>query len=206
MLLQALAAPGPELIEGPAGLGHADHRHVEVAALDHRLQRREDLLVGEIARGAEEDAGVGVTSHHGLLMRSPRRLLDVPAELEAHRREHLVLEVRLAPRAESRVERRREHRRGHGLVDAAMIVQRPSPESDTRPANFDRPGSSTQCGGGQVQQPGGDHAAPPPHLGDVAEVEVVLVVLGVAQGRGLGVDLVRALPMLAALRTPSPSA
>ena len=41
VLLDAVAGPGPELVEIPAGLGHADDRHVEMAALHHRLQRRE---------------------------------------------------------------------------------------------------------------------------------------------------------------------
>src|SRR5262249_20254269 len=45
----------------------------------------------------------------------------------------------------------------------------------------------------QVEEPGGDHAAAPPHLGDVAQVEVVLIVLRVAQRRRLGIDLVGAL-------------
>ena len=38
-----------------AGLCHADPRHGERAALHHRLQRRKDLLVGQIARGSKED-------------------------------------------------------------------------------------------------------------------------------------------------------
>jgi hypothetical protein len=33
VLLQAILGPGPELVEGPAGLGHADHRHVEMPRL-----------------------------------------------------------------------------------------------------------------------------------------------------------------------------
>src|SRR2546422_10910854 len=36
----------------------------EVTALHHRLQRRENLLVGEIARGPEEDQGVGLRVRH----------------------------------------------------------------------------------------------------------------------------------------------
>ena len=55
MLLQAVLRPGLELVEIPAGLGHADDRHVEMAAFHHRLQRREDLLVGQVAGGAEEN-------------------------------------------------------------------------------------------------------------------------------------------------------
>ena len=42
---------------------------------------------------------------------------------------------------------------------------------------------------GQVEQPGADHAAAPPDLGDLGDVEVVLVVLGVLERRGLGVGL-----------------
>ena len=87
-----------QLLEVPAALGHADDRHIEVAALDHRLQRREDLLVRQIAGGAEEDQGVGVSSlmdfsFSQLLAR--RGFLDVSAEPEAHGRQQLVLEIRL---------------------------------------------------------------------------------------------------------------
>src|SRR6266550_1588167 len=39
VLLDAVARAGAELVDPPAGLGHADHRHVEVAAFRHRLQR-----------------------------------------------------------------------------------------------------------------------------------------------------------------------
>jgi hypothetical protein len=43
-----------QLIQGPAGLGDADDRHVKLAAADQRLERREDLLVRQVAGGAEE--------------------------------------------------------------------------------------------------------------------------------------------------------
>lgn len=43
----------------PPPLGHADHGHVEVAALDHRLEGRKDLLAGEVAGGAEQHERVG---------------------------------------------------------------------------------------------------------------------------------------------------
>ena len=64
VLLDALLRPRAQLVEGPAGLGHADDRHVEVAALGHRLQRREDLLVGQIAGRAEEHERVGMCVAH----------------------------------------------------------------------------------------------------------------------------------------------
>ena len=71
---------------------------------------------------------------------------------------------------------------------AALIVQRPSPESETRPPNCDSSGSFEERRGRQVEQPRGDHAAAPPHLGYLADIDVVLVVLGVPQRRRLGVD------------------
>ena len=49
-----------ELVERPAGLGDADDRHLEPAAPRQRLQRREDLLVREVAGGAEKDQRIGV--------------------------------------------------------------------------------------------------------------------------------------------------
>ncbi len=63
VLLEAVARAGAQLVDPPAGLGHPDHRNVEMAPLHHRLQRREDLLVSEVAGGAEEDQGVGVLAH-----------------------------------------------------------------------------------------------------------------------------------------------
>ena len=72
---------------------------------------------------------------------------------------------------------------------AAIEVQRPSPESETRPRELVEVRDCAQRRGGQVEQPGADHAAAPPHLGDLGEVDVVLVVLGVSQRRGLGVGL-----------------
>ena len=63
VLLEAVAGARAELLDAPTRLGDADHRHMQVAALEHCLQRREDLLVREIAGGAEEDEGVGRLAH-----------------------------------------------------------------------------------------------------------------------------------------------
>ncbi len=68
--------PRLQLVEVPAGLGDADHRHVEMAALDHRLQRRKDLLVREVAGGAEEHQRVGMELAHRDFPRSARYLPD----------------------------------------------------------------------------------------------------------------------------------
>ena len=55
VFFHAIARAGTKLLEGPAGPGHTDHRHVELTALRQRLKRRKDLLVGQIAGGAEKD-------------------------------------------------------------------------------------------------------------------------------------------------------
>ena len=87
---------------------------------------------------------------------------------------------------------------------AALIVHRPSPESETRPAKSESVASFDQGGCRQVKQPRGDHAAAPPHLRDVTQIEVVLVVLGVAQGRRFGVDLVGSLADVGAAQDAQP--
>ena len=76
---------------------------------------------------------------------------------------------------------------------AALIVQRPSPESETWPENFDSFAILDKETAVRSKQPGGDDAAAPPDFGDVAEVEIVLVVLGIAERRRFGIDLFRVL-------------
>ena len=125
VLLEAVLGAGLELVERPAGLRHADDRHVEVAALHHRLQRGKDLLVREVAGRAEEHEGVGVRGRSSWAPASRRRLLEMAAELVAHGRQQLVGEVRLAARAEALVQRGGEDGRRHRLVDGRL--DRPPP-------------------------------------------------------------------------------
>src|SRR6266567_5236919 len=58
MVLEAVARPIAQLVQGPAGAGHADDRRIQMAPPDQRLQRGEDLLVGQIARRTEKNEGV----------------------------------------------------------------------------------------------------------------------------------------------------
>ncbi len=51
--------------------------------------------------------------------------LDMSAEPEAHRREHLVAERMLLPRSETGKERRRDHMRRHRFLDRGL--DRPAP-------------------------------------------------------------------------------
>ena len=100
MFLKTVLRPVLELIEIPARFGDADHRHVEMAAFHHRLQRWKDFLVSQIAGCPEENQSVGMGSAHGVVF-TPRGFFHVAAELKAHRREQLVGVVRLAARGES---------------------------------------------------------------------------------------------------------
>ena len=59
MLLNACAGPRLEPLYRVAGLRDADDRDIKMPPFDHRQERGEDLLVGEITRGPKEDEGVG---------------------------------------------------------------------------------------------------------------------------------------------------
>jgi hypothetical protein len=71
----------------------------------------------------------------------------VAAELPPHRRQEPVRVQRLAAGAEALVERGRAESTGTGTPSsiAARIVQRPSPESDTRPPNPSRSGDAASA-------------------------------------------------------------
>src|SRR5262249_3494490 len=56
---EAVLGASAELVQRPARFGDADDGDVEITAPDHFLQGGEDLFVGEVAGGAEEDEGVG---------------------------------------------------------------------------------------------------------------------------------------------------
>src|SRR5439155_14479941 len=60
VFLQTISCPGLQLVEVPACFGDADDRNVEVPALQHRLQSREDFFVSQVARGAEKDKSIGM--------------------------------------------------------------------------------------------------------------------------------------------------
>ncbi len=110
-----------------------------------------------------------------------------------------------SPREENRSYKSRgEHRGGHGLVDGRL--DRPAALAGVRNAAGElRQLLVLQQGlGRQVQQPGGDHAAPPPDFGDVAQVEVVLIVFGIAQRRRFGVDLFLVLADVGVLQNGQP--
>src|SRR4051812_2126676 len=64
MLLDAVASPRLQLVKIPTRLGHADDRHVKPPMLHHCLQRRENLLVRQIARGAKKHKCIRMNRTH----------------------------------------------------------------------------------------------------------------------------------------------
>ena len=68
MFFDAILRPGPEFIDVLCGPGHPDDRHVEAAAFDQPLQRREDFLIGEIARRTKENKSIGMRDAHDFLL------------------------------------------------------------------------------------------------------------------------------------------
>ena len=59
MFLQAIRGPLAELLQVPACFRDADNRDIQMTALYHGLERREYLLVGQIAGCAEKYQGIG---------------------------------------------------------------------------------------------------------------------------------------------------
>src|ERR1700739_3103139 len=55
MFLQTVFRASAKLIEVPSSFGDPNHGDVEVSSFHHRLQGRENLLVGKIAGGAEKN-------------------------------------------------------------------------------------------------------------------------------------------------------
>src|SRR5262249_20464217 len=80
VLLNAVMRSRPELIEIPASFGHADDRHIEVSALDHRLQGRKNLLISQIPGRTEKNQSIRMGIVHNFLLR--RRIF--PDERRTH--------------------------------------------------------------------------------------------------------------------------
>src|SRR6266436_307750 len=117
-------------------------------------------------------------------------LFRVTAELKTHGRQQLGGEFAFTSRRETFIERFGKHGSGGAGLDAG----------DNRPAAFTgiRHSARKTLEGrllekrdsGQVEQPGGNDAAAAPDFRDVGEIEVVLVVFGIAQRRGFRVGFV----------------
>src|SRR5262249_49005464 len=115
---------------------------------------------------------------------------QVSTELIAQRREQFVGEIGLAARAKPFIQGGRQDVRGHGLVDSGL--DRPAPLARVRhpPGEVRQSRIRDEGGRREIQQPRRDHTATSPHLRNVREMELVLVVFGVAQWRRLSIDRV----------------
>src|SRR2546430_7199676 len=106
-------------------------------------------------------------------------------ELIAQSREQFICEICLAARAKTLIQGGRQNVHGHGLVDGGL--DRPAPLARVRNPPCELRESRIRGEGGrhEIQQPRRDHTAAPPHLRNVPELELILVVVGLAQWRRL---------------------
>src|ERR1700733_7008446 len=119
-----------------------------------------------------DDVGCVLAHRVRMLLRLP-----VTAETGTHRRENLFSKGMLLAGAKSREQRRGQYLGRHRLVDGG--VDGPAAFAGI----FDKAGVVFQgvvfrerrCR--QVEQPGRDHAAAPPYLGDVGDIEIETMIL-----------------------------
>src|SRR4051794_27133173 len=83
MFFKAVVRARLKLIEVPARLGDPNNGNVEIATLHHRLQSREDLFIGEIARGAKENKRVRLCTLHMLLLNGQMQRHGSPTHFKA---------------------------------------------------------------------------------------------------------------------------
>src|SRR5262252_5875067 len=133
-----------------------------------------------------------------LIVPSSRDLLEMSAEPKSHRREKLVLIIGITARGEAFIKRCAENRSRHGLVDSGL--DGPPAFAGVRHAagEFFEVGIFDQRGRRQIEQPRSYDAASSPNLGDLAQVQIVLVVFGIAQWRGFGINRILLLPDIGA--------
>src|SRR5207302_9703399 len=171
--------------------------------LSEVAERGDEFALGEVAGGAENDhhargrRGVHVrmvqAHERGFLSSAagwqPKSLValfffDVSAELKAHGAHNFGCEIILAARREPLEQRCRQYRRWRSGLDGR----------ENGPASF--AGIRNAAGkaferrlfekgdGGQVEKPRRDNAAAAPDFRDVREIEVILIVLWIAEGSG----------------------
>src|SRR6185312_11532435 len=83
VFLEAVPGTLAQLVDIPARTRDANHRHVQLAVLDQRLQCRKNLFVSEVARGTEKYEGIGLGRCHqlGSLCRMTRTWWVVPSSM-----------------------------------------------------------------------------------------------------------------------------
>src|ERR1039458_6271834 len=103
---------------------------------------------------------------------------DVTTELLSHGGEHLLREGMILPRAEARIQGRRQHFGRNRFFDRRL--NRPAPFAGIlhEPAVLGERGILGQRHRRQVQQPRTHHAAAPPDLGNIRQVEIVADIFG----------------------------
>src|SRR5579871_1130393 len=114
---------------------------------------------------------------------------NVSAKSLPHGGQDFFRKSMLPTRTESREERSRQHLSGYGFIDCRLQ----GPSTFSRILDEAGIGIETrifrESGGREVEKPGGDYAAAPPHLGDIRNVEVEPFSLWRRLGRGVFQDI-----------------
>src|SRR5829696_2920259 len=182
----------------PADTPQAHSSGLKVMVRGSRFGGTEHSWYGRGVRGSRRGSALDLGGLHpvGFLAAGfqllTRRQLGMATELLPHGREHLVGEVVLAPGREPLEKRGGEHRCRYADIDRRLDC----PATLTRvrhPAGQPfQLGVGVQSRGGQVEQPGGNHRTAAPQFGDLAGVDVELVVLRLFQWCNLSRVLSRA--------------
>src|SRR5690625_249165 len=98
---------------------------------------------------------------------------DMAAELEAHRREQALGEGVFLARAEARVECRGQDLEGNLLLDCGLDGPAALAGILLHPDEVGQRLILCKRGRAEIEQPGGDHAAPAPDLRDVGNIQLV---------------------------------
>src|SRR5579863_6307169 len=109
---------------------------------------------------------------------------DVAAKLEAHGGKNFTGKVVFAAGREALVERSAEDRSGRGGFNGSEDGPAALPGIGDAARVTLESGLLEERDGGEVEQPGSNHGAAAPDFGDIGEIEVILIMLGIAKRRG----------------------
>src|SRR6476646_9374936 len=103
---------------------------------------------------------------------------EVPAKFLAHRGKHFFRKRVLLARAEAYKQRCGKNIHGYGFVDGGFDSPAALARILDEAGIFIKFRVFGQCNRGEIEQPGTNHAATPPDLSYVGEVQVVLLIFG----------------------------
>ena len=91
-------------------------------------------------------------------------------------------------RAESLIKRRREHKGRNAFVNCRLDCPAAFAGIGYAPGEFGQLGILKQRCGGEIKEPRCNDAPAPPDFRDICQIEIILIMLGIAQRRGFRID------------------